>query len=279
MVAPFAGGSPPEGQGNWNPNNGYQQQAQQQQQGRQQQPPGRYEPHALSQPPQDSRGPPNPRQMYSNTPPPDMTPQHYPYQDPAPTMQQTIPSTDRQMRDLDLLPPVGPPAERQKTSSTNGSRRPSGSRVCGKCGEPLAGQFVRALDSTFHLECFTCQVRDIKIERQVLLDHANTIRNVAKSSRLSSSLFLMKAQINIPFVKPIISSDWISYAINAKALFVAPTSLRSTGNTTLSILLAPCVQPFLGHRTAITSTKAMYTAITTTLQSLRSAVLVAKTQF
>lgn len=32
-------------------------------------------------------------------------------------------------------------------------------RICGSCGEPLTGQFVRALDSTFHLECFKCRVR------------------------------------------------------------------------------------------------------------------------
>lgn len=42
--------------------------------------------------------------------------------------------------------------------SRNGSRRPSGSRVCGKCGGHLTGQFVRALGDTFHLECFTCHV-------------------------------------------------------------------------------------------------------------------------
>lgn len=32
------------------------------------------------------------------------------------------------------------------------------SRVCRKCGEPLLGQFVRALGGTFHLECFQCNV-------------------------------------------------------------------------------------------------------------------------
>jgi LIM domain len=37
-------------------------------------------------------------------------------------------------------------------------RRPSGSRVCAKCGNSLSGQFVRALDATYHLECFTCHV-------------------------------------------------------------------------------------------------------------------------
>ena len=37
-------------------------------------------------------------------------------------------------------------------------RRPSGSRLCAKCGNSLSGQFVRALDATYHLECFTCYV-------------------------------------------------------------------------------------------------------------------------
>ena len=31
-------------------------------------------------------------------------------------------------------------------------------RICKKCGEPLTGQFVRALDGTFHLDCFKCRV-------------------------------------------------------------------------------------------------------------------------
>ena len=31
-------------------------------------------------------------------------------------------------------------------------------RVCGKCGGHLSGQFVRALGDTYHLECFTCNV-------------------------------------------------------------------------------------------------------------------------
>ena len=43
-------------------------------------------------------------------------------------------------------------------------RRPSAqSRVCGKCGQPLLGQFVRALGGTYHLECFTCNVSDMDI--------------------------------------------------------------------------------------------------------------------
>lgn len=31
-------------------------------------------------------------------------------------------------------------------------------KICGKCGEGLTGQFVRALGGTYHLECFTCYV-------------------------------------------------------------------------------------------------------------------------
>ena len=57
-----------------------------------------------------------------------------------------------------------PSQERQKSSTANGQRRPSGSRICGKCGEPLQGQFVRALDNTFHLDCFTCHVSAIHME-------------------------------------------------------------------------------------------------------------------
>ncbi|KAL5357418.1 hypothetical protein BJX96DRAFT_11855 [Aspergillus floccosus] len=33
----------------------------------------------------------------------------------------------------------------------------STSRICKKCGDPLTGQFVRALSATYHLECFKCE--------------------------------------------------------------------------------------------------------------------------
>jgi hypothetical protein len=43
-------------------------------------------------------------------------------------------------------------------SRTNGSGGRSGGsvRTCKKCGQPLTGQFVRALGGTFHLDCFKC---------------------------------------------------------------------------------------------------------------------------
>lgn len=43
------------------------------------------------------------------------------------------------------------------TKDRHHKSRPSGqSRICGKCHQPLLGQFVRALGDTYHLECFTC---------------------------------------------------------------------------------------------------------------------------
>lgn len=47
-------------------------------------------------------------------------------------------------------------------SRTHGNRKGSGQmRICKKCGEPLTGQFVRALGGTFHLDCFKCKVSAI----------------------------------------------------------------------------------------------------------------------
>ena len=47
-------------------------------------------------------------------------------------------------------------------SRPRGSRSASGQvRACKKCGEPLTGQFVRALDGTFHLDCFRCRVSSL----------------------------------------------------------------------------------------------------------------------
>lgn len=47
----------------------------------------------------------------------------------------------------------------RSASKPRGSRAPGGQvRTCSKCGESLTGQFVRALDGTFHLDCFKCRV-------------------------------------------------------------------------------------------------------------------------
>ncbi|PHH68157.1 hypothetical protein CDD82_797 [Ophiocordyceps australis] len=46
----------------------------------------------------------------------------------------------------------------RKSAEMSRSRQRNGHvRTCNKCGEPLTGQFVRALDGTFHLDCFKCR--------------------------------------------------------------------------------------------------------------------------
>ncbi|KAK7409187.1 Rho-type GTPase activating protein Rga1 [Neonectria punicea] len=48
-------------------------------------------------------------------------------------------------------------AERNRSRGRNGRSASGQQRVCNACGESLTGQFVRALDGTFHLDCFKCQ--------------------------------------------------------------------------------------------------------------------------
>lgn len=50
------------------------------------------------------------------------------------------------------------PRDRTRPNGRQPTKSPGGaSRICKKCGEPLTGQFVRALLSTYHLECFKCE--------------------------------------------------------------------------------------------------------------------------
>lgn len=49
-------------------------------------------------------------------------------------------------------------SERNRSRQRNGRSASGQIRTCKKCGEPLTGQFVRALDGTFHLDCFKCRV-------------------------------------------------------------------------------------------------------------------------
>ncbi|EAS37005.3 rho-GTPase-activating protein [Coccidioides immitis RS] len=49
------------------------------------------------------------------------------------------------------------PRDRSRQNGPAGGKSPGNtSRICRKCGEPLLGQFVRALGGTYHLECFQC---------------------------------------------------------------------------------------------------------------------------
>ena len=51
--------------------------------------------------------------------------------------------------------------ERSRTNGHSEAHSSGTLRICTKCGEPLLGQFVRALDGMFHLQCFKCRVSTI----------------------------------------------------------------------------------------------------------------------
>ncbi|KAG6008956.1 hypothetical protein E4U21_003506 [Claviceps maximensis] len=53
--------------------------------------------------------------------------------------------------------PLRRSGERNRSRQRNGRTASGQMRICKKCGEPLTGQFVRALDGTFHLDCFKCR--------------------------------------------------------------------------------------------------------------------------
>ncbi|KAE8440695.1 hypothetical protein EG329_006813 [Mollisiaceae sp. DMI_Dod_QoI] len=59
-------------------------------------------------------------------------------------------------RDKDGQPPKTS-GERNRSRTRNGRTASGQLRICKKCGEPLTGQFVRALGGTFHLDCFRCR--------------------------------------------------------------------------------------------------------------------------
>lgn len=66
------------------------------------------------------------------------------------------PVDGRNGRSKDLTQDL-PVRERSRTNGASGGKSHT-LRLCQKCGEPLTGQFVRALGGTFHLECFKCRV-------------------------------------------------------------------------------------------------------------------------
>lgn len=146
MGAPYAGGSPTEGHGYWDD-------AQQTTSVSQYLPSQSRDPRAMTNPPGAYPG---------------SSSDSLQFQDP----------TLRRSSDRDRPPPPQSYQSNQVTdkytshdnaSSSNlksgadstkqdSSRRPSGAKLCAKCNQPIIGQFVRALENTYHLECFTCHV-------------------------------------------------------------------------------------------------------------------------
>jgi len=83
------------------------------------------------------------------------------------TLHTTAAGTDNLRPEAAAVPPT------TSSSTSNGAvrqRTPSQTRTCTKCNQALVGQFVRALDGKFHLECFKCRVCTIR-QRFAFGDH------------------------------------------------------------------------------------------------------------
>lgn len=68
-----------------------------------------------------------------------------------------LPIDGRNGRDRNLTQDL-PVRERSRINGGPGGKSSGTLRVCKKCNEQLTGQFVRALNGTFHLDCFRCRV-------------------------------------------------------------------------------------------------------------------------
>lgn len=116
----------------------------------------------------------------------------------------------------------GVPGAFPKDTPPEPSRRPSGSRVCGKCGLNLTGQFVRALGDTYHLECFTCHVRPCSNTVKSIRYADLASRTATRSLHPNFSLSLINLRASIPYVKLITSAASTFSASNAGAPCGAP---------------------------------------------------------
>lgn len=102
-------------------------------------------------------------------------------------------------------------------------RRPSEIRHCGKCGGRLTGQFVRALEDTFHLECFTCRVSGRRTADNMVSTN-EIARIVARLSRRNSFPFPINHQTNTLSARPTTSDGSTFCVTNAVELYEDLTS-------------------------------------------------------
>lgn len=66
--------------------------------------------------------------------------------------------TPQDRADAPLRSMTDPARNEQQQQQLQPAKPKRSGKICGKCGEALTGQFVRALGGTYHLECFTCHV-------------------------------------------------------------------------------------------------------------------------
>lgn len=114
--------------------------------------------------------------------------------------------------------------ERNRSRTRNGRTTSGQLRICKKCGEPLTGQFVRALGGTFHLDCFRCRVGRICCICAHPFANFEFHRIVDKLLRRNSSQSMKRMEkVNIRCAKPTTFDGWISYATNAMERFADRT--------------------------------------------------------
>ena len=159
-------------------------------------------------------------------------------------------------------------------------RRPSGQqRMCGKCEKQLTGQFVRALGATYHLECFTCHVRNPPMFHDIvepLTNQWGDHRTATKSSPRNSSPSPNNRPTNTRSARPTTSAASTCYAINAVAPSAALTSPPSSTSITSSISPAASAPPSSARRTLTTNMKGVCTAIITTVRGSRRSAMGAR---
>lgn len=77
----------------------------------------------------------------------------------SPTGERTMsPVGGRNGREGELSQEIAMRGISRTDGSAGGNTSGGTSRACSKCGEPLLGKYVRALNGTFHMECFMCRV-------------------------------------------------------------------------------------------------------------------------
>ncbi|KAJ3336301.1 hypothetical protein HDU93_003105 [Gonapodya sp. JEL0774] len=105
-----------------------------------------------------------------NTPPSSQSPVQFSQPSNSPVMTASSPPTPAQLLSPGTTPrrdqqspapssasPASPPTSSPAGTSTPSASSSKDSKICSSCNLPIRGQFVRALDGVYHLDCFKCR--------------------------------------------------------------------------------------------------------------------------
>ena len=138
----------------------------------------------------------------------------------------------------------------------------SSGAMCGACGKPVKGQYVRAMGKIYHLECFKCRVSPAVVALSVRshIDRKSPCRTAIKWLRPNSSLWTIRTT-HTHCVSVTTLHVSTSYAVNVIRHFEGRISLLATENTTSSTLHAPFVLPCSARKIPIMSTTTKFVSI------------------